>query len=94
MRYEQHPDGSCTIWLSARDTYNWATRPGHRWPCSRLRNKRVRADFDSHGDLTDYTVDGRDDHDLTADELNACVSDHLAGIDPAHPAIRGEPTPV
>ena len=47
------------LWLSARDTYRWATRPGRAWPCSTLSGKRLFAEFDAVGDLVDLTVNGR-----------------------------------
>jgi hypothetical protein len=70
-------DGAC-VWLSAQDTEDWATRPGHYWPCSTLRGRRVFAEF--HGtDLVDLQLDGgRGDQDCDANEFNACVSDFLA----------------
>lgn len=41
--------------------YGWATRPGHRWPCSELaRLDTVSVSFDSRGDVVDIraTADG------------------------------------
>src|ERR1700722_7529464 len=46
------------IWLSANDTYRWATRPGSAWPCSELSGKRLFAEFDRNG-LCDMSIDGR-----------------------------------
>ena len=79
MRTKQTSPTSYTLWLSARDTYNWATRPNAIWPCSTLRDHRVMVQVDSNG-LCDLTIDGRmpDDPDLGAGgELEAIVSDHL-----------------
>lgn len=82
MRILKHmnQDGKVTSYrlnLSARETYDWATRPGSAWPCSKLSNYRLMVEVDSNG-LCDYSVDGRrycDDLDGT--ELDAIVSDHL-----------------
>lgn len=64
-----------TLWLSARDTEGWATRPGAWWPCSFLRGKRVVAEFDSNG-LCGLSINGgRGEQDCPADELNAIVED-------------------
>ena len=66
------------IWLSARDTYAWAHRPGAAWPCSQLSDRRVFAELDAHGDLVDMALDGgRGDQDCDANEFNALVSDML-----------------
>jgi len=62
------------IWLSARDTYNWAHRPGNSWPCSQLAGHRVFAEFADNGDLIDYTIDGRY-KDVDANEFNAIMGD-------------------
>jgi len=66
------------LWLSANDTWNWATRPGQRWACSELSGKRLFVELDD-GDLVDIAVNGKDSHayDVSADELNAIVEDHL-----------------
>jgi hypothetical protein len=63
-----------TLWLSANDTYNWAHRPRHRWPCSTLSNKRLRIDVDNSG-LSDLTVNGKPNLDnIDAIEFDALVS--------------------
>jgi len=81
-----------TVWLSARDTEEWAHRPGARWPCSALAGHRVRAMFDPAGDLVDVTVEGEDPGviiDCPADEFDAIMSDTLRDAGhPDHPAIR------
>jgi hypothetical protein len=75
-------DGNGTILhLSACDTEEWATRPGSAWPCSVLRGRRLRAEWDRHGDLIDMAIDGgRGDQDCPADELNAIAEDHGATV--------------
>lgn len=65
------------IWLSARDTYEWAHRTGASWPCSTLSGHRVFAAFDSNG-LCDLTIDGKDG-DCDAHELSAIISDLSKG---------------
>lgn len=64
------------LWLSAKDTYNWAHRPHNKWPCSVLSGHRLYAEFDKTGDLIDMTIDGRI-KDCPADEFNAITSDFL-----------------
>jgi hypothetical protein len=74
MRYTGY-----TLWLSARDTYDWARKPGAAWPCSTLEDHRVMVQVDSNG-LCDLTIDGRspaDNADIDGTELNAIVADHL-----------------
>ena len=63
------------VWLSARDTRDWANRPNERWPCSQLSGHRLFASFDSCG-LNDMSVDGRS-KDIDVNEFNACISDHV-----------------
>lgn len=67
--------GQVILKLSARDTQNWAERPGAAWPCSTLAGKRFVACFDRNG-LCDLTINGRygncDGH-----ELNAITCDFL-----------------
>ena len=74
MRLKDNGD-SLTIWLSARDTYEWAHRPGAAWPCSTLADKRVCASFDAHG-LVESTVNGRWDNECDGHEFNAVIADH------------------
>lgn len=72
------------VWLSKRDTYNWA----RRWPCSELSDRRVFAEFDNrNGDLVDMSIDGTND-DVSSNEFDACLSDFIARRHPHHPAIR------
>jgi hypothetical protein len=64
------------MWLSARDTYNWAHKAGASWPCSTLGDKRLVVVVDRNG-LCDLTVDGRGDTgEIDGQELDACISDH------------------
>ena len=80
----QVTDTGVKLWLSANDTYNWATRPRATWPCSELAGKRLFAEFD-RGGLIDLAIDGRTG-DCPAHELTAIVSDHLRGKLPTgHP---------
>lgn len=67
------------LWLSANDTYNWAERPGERWPCSRLSGKRLFAEFDD-GDLIDYAVEGKTGVDIPGDEFTAITDDFIKGV--------------
>ena len=65
------------LWLSASDTYHWASR----WPCSVLSGRPLFVEYD-RGGLVDLAVDG----DCPAHELTAIVSDILRGRLPAgHP---------
>ena len=95
MRVKETAAGALKVWLSARDTEQWATRPGAAWPCSELRGGSVFAEFDRQGDLVDLAINGgRGEQDCSADEFNACLTDHIASRYPDHPALRGEPQPV
>lgn len=76
MRLQDNGD-SFAIWVSARETQDWATRPGDAWPCSTLAGKRLYAAFDTNG-LFDLTVNGRDSVDIDSHEFNALVSDFAA----------------
>ena len=93
MKVSITPD-AVAIWLSARDTYAWAHKIGAAWPCSWLADKRLVACFDSNG-LYDVTINGgKGDQDAPADELNACIADHLDGhlpvTHPAYPVVVGQ----
>ena len=66
------------LWLLTKDTYNWAERPGERWPCSQISGKRLFAEFDD-GDLIDCTVGGFS-VDVPGDEFAAITSDFIAGV--------------
>lgn len=69
--------GGFNLWLSADDTWRWATRSNAAWPCSQLRGNRVFVQFDRNG-LCDFTMNGRS-ADCDASELSAIVADHLVG---------------
>ena len=75
MRIEESITGY-SIWLSARDTYNWANKAGARWPCSELCGNRFMACVDANG-LCDFTLNGAGDIDVNGTELAACITDHL-----------------
>ena len=40
---------SFTLWLSARETYDWASKIGGAWPCSTIRGRSVMVQFDANG---------------------------------------------
>lgn len=83
------PDGSLIVKLSARDTYDWAHRPGASWPGSQLADRRVVAEFDSRGDLVDLSIDGgRGEQDVDETEFTACTSDFIARHFPDHEAVK------
>jgi hypothetical protein len=82
----QLSDTNAVIHLSARDTYDWANRPGERWPCSQLSNKRVMACFDRNG-LYDLTINGRDG-DCDVNEFNAIISDNCRKRVPENHPLR------
>ena len=88
MRIEIH-DNTVSLWLSPRDTYNWAHKQGAWWPCSFLVGKRLFAQFDSGG-LTEFRVNGgrnAREQDCPSDEFNAITSDHLRlKLPETHPA--------
>jgi len=72
----QDNGSSIALWASARDTYDWSTRPGSAWPCSTLAGRRFFAYFDTNG-LCDLTVNGRDATDVDSHELSAICADLL-----------------
>jgi hypothetical protein len=78
MRFKLSPDGrGYVLWLSARDTYSWAHKPGAAWPCSTLSDRRLVVVCDSNG-LCDFTSDGKTaPDDIDGAELCAIVADHL-----------------
>lgn len=67
---------SVALWVSARETYDWAHRIGSAWPCSVLSGHRFFAAFDTNG-LYDLTVNGGEASDVPSDELSAIVADLL-----------------
>lgn len=74
--------GRVKLWVSARETYAWANRPGNRWPCSQLSFRRFYAEFDTNG-LCDFTLDGQGlgSRDLDSNELTACCRDMIGKRD-------------
>lgn len=79
---------SVVLWASAADTYHWATRPDHAWPCSSLRGVRFCAVFDSNG-LLELTINGKSSssRNVDAHELSAICADFLdCRIASSHPA--------
>ena len=81
------------LWISARETTIWATRPGMTWPCSTLAGHSLRVEFNRHGDIMDLAVDGSSvskiARNVPSDELDAITSDHLEKVHgPLHPAVR------
>lgn len=67
---------SLSVWISARETRDWARKTGAHWPCSQLAGKRLFAAFDRNG-LCDLTINGRSG-DCDSTEFNAITSDFLA----------------
>ena len=63
----------CVATLSARDTDEWASKPGAAWPCSTLAGHRIRVEI-SDGDLVDFQIDGHDG-DCDGVELDAILAD-------------------
>jgi len=77
MRIERSQYG-VNLWLSARDTYEWAHKPGAWWPCSQLCGRRLFAAFEPNGDLVDVSIDGgRVKQDVDGNEFNAITTDFL-----------------
>ena len=67
--------GGIKLWLSARDTHNWAYNYP-RWPGSDLAGHALFVELDANGDLIDLSINGRDAGDIMADELTAIIEDH------------------
>jgi hypothetical protein len=85
----RHSEHGTQIWISARETHEWANRAGAKWPCSAIAGRRLFAEFDSSGDLVGLTVDGRSDVDTDINEFSAITSDFLRErFGASHPAIR------
>jgi len=68
------------LWLSRRDTYDWAHRPGTSWPCSTLSDHRLFAEFDN-GDLVDYTIDNQGGVNVDCQEFTAITDDFISEDD-------------
>lgn len=67
------------VWLSANDTYRFASGSygTGRWPCSVLSGHAVFVEFDSRGNLVDYSGPA----DAPTAELMACLSANLTKRD-------------
>jgi len=74
MRIKENSEGY-NMWLSAKDTYDWAHRPGKCWLCSRCSGHSLFVGVDSNG-LYDFTIDGKQG-DVDGTELDAIISDFL-----------------
>ena len=66
--------GDCVVWISAKDTYNWAHRAGASWPCSTLSGKRLCATI-QNDDLVDITINGKYGIDADGYEVDAILAD-------------------
>lgn len=88
MRMQRDTYGT-RVWISARDTYDWAHKPGACWPCSTLSDRSVFCDFDARGNLQDFRIDsGRGPQDCDAHELDAMLADLVGSAHPeALPAL-------
>lgn len=66
---------SYTMWLSADDTYNWAAV----WPCSDLRNRKIKAMVDSNGlyHCAISPLNGKGFNESSDSEFEAIIRDHL-----------------
>lgn len=67
------------LWLSAKDTYDWAHRAGNAWPGSQLAGKRLYAEF-NEGDLVDCTINGKDGLNIPRFEFEAITDDFIKGV--------------
>ena len=72
----QRTDKTVKLWLSAKDTYDWAHKEGSNWPCSQLSGKSLFAEF-YDGDLTDHLIDGNSFVQVDANEFTAITSDFI-----------------
>lgn len=76
VHYNESKPVGYTMWLAAHETYNWAHRAGASWPCSTTSNRRLCVVVDTNG-LCDLTVNGRDNGNVDATEIDTIVADHL-----------------
>jgi hypothetical protein len=76
-------NGRTQLWLNDHDTYQWANRPGAKWPCSSIAGKRLYAEFEPNGDLVDMALDGDHSANVNGSELDAITTDHLPENHPA-----------
>jgi len=74
MKIKNLPDGSLVVWLSARDTYDWAHRAGGNWPCSTTSGHRLVVGIASNGDIQDFAIDGKDGN-VDSHELDCLLRD-------------------
>jgi len=72
MRIQEHW-GNTTIYLSERDTFDWAHKDGAAWPCSECSGHKLRIELE-RGDLIGFAIDGKDG-DMNAAELSAIIND-------------------
>ena len=92
--------GYTKVWISARETQEWAHKSGASWPCSFLSGKRLFAEFERNGDLVDLAINGgKGDQDCPADEFNAIMEDMLGTTRPTaetetQPAQAAQPQPA
>lgn len=74
MRIKEFMNGRA-IWLSAKDTYDWAHKEGGYWPCSKLSGKRIKVELANNGDLINFEINGRPG-DCDNTELQAILADN------------------
>ena len=86
MRTHITPD-QITLWLSKRDTYDWARKFDAAWPCSTIAGKSLMAVFDDNG-LGFITINGNADGELDGGEFNAITSDFLRAELPEDHALH------
>lgn len=87
MRVKRDQHGT-RAWFSARDTYDWAHKPGARWPCSTLSDRSVFCAFDARGNLEDFAINGgRGSQDCDSHELEAMLADLLGSAHPEALAV-------
>jgi hypothetical protein len=81
------PSGFASIVANEHETYMWAHKAGHGWPCSVLSSHGVEIAIAANGDLVDY----EGPEDVTSDELDAYTSDLLSYIVDHHPGMHSTP---
>lgn len=75
-----------SLWLSARETQAWATKPGATWPCSTIAGRSLYVEFDRNG-LCDLTT-RPEREDIDANELSALCADSLRDSVPRDHALH------
>ena len=73
MRFIERDGGMTQLFLSTEDTRHWKKS----WPLSYLAGKRLFAEWDSDGNLTELKINGEDDANVKLDELNALFAENL-----------------